>query len=514
VDLTNYTSQLIRIGFHHSAFSGSQSWGWYVDDVEIVKQAIPVFSSLEGFECGWGGWWSDLGVWEIGAPTSGPNQARSGTQCAATVLAGKYGAYDESRLVSPSIQLPTVEPGEEILLRFYDWWSYSSLDGGDVEVQTYNQTTKTWSNWKATDYRVYLYSGLWHHARVDLTNYTSQLIRIGFHHSAFSGYQDWGWYIDDVEIILPTSVVRMKSWSLSEDTGIDPNDKLTSDTTPTLAFVFTKPVQGANTDIQITAPDGTQVALNPITGWGSDTVVVTLTAALTKDGRYTVTLKGTIRDNQGHALNGGTNEIVYFTLDTKPPVVRADPLVTGDTTPALTGTIDDPDAEIVVTVDGWDLRDYTAVNNRNGTWTLRDDTITPALAVGAHDVIVFATDKAGNVGFDVAVDGLVVSGLRISYRQMRFDPQSGQDSVEVLVTNTSALPIGGRIWLVVKAISDPSVTLAVFDGVTDDGHPYINLTAALHDGQLHPDESVIAWLTFNNPQQKPFMATVLVRVLP
>ena len=294
----------------------------------------------------------------------------------------------------------------------------------------------------------------------------------------------------------------------------DPNDKLTRDATPVLTFVFPRPVQGTDNDIQITGPDSVLIVPNAIAGWGSDTVVVTLATSLTGDGRYTVTLKGTITDRQGHALNRGTDEIVYFTLDTRPPTVTADALVTGDTTPALTGTIDDPDAEIVVTVDGWDLRDYTAVNNRNGTWTLRDDMITPALAVGAHDVIVFATDKAGNVGFDVAVDGLVVSGLRISYKPMQFDPESGRCSVEVFVSNTSLLPIQGPIWLIVKVISDPSVTVVGKTGMTPDGDPYVDLTPLLGDGRLDPDETIVKLLTFSNPQQKHFTATVAVRTMP
>ena len=51
---------------------------------------------------------------------------------------------------------------------------------------------------------------------------------------------------------------------------------------------------------------------------------------------------------------------------------------------------------------------YTATNNGDGTWTLADNSIAPALADGTYDVSVSATDAVGNVGSDASVDELVV----------------------------------------------------------------------------------------------------------
>ncbi|MFX8389494.1 Ig-like domain-containing protein, partial [Acinetobacter baumannii] len=53
----------------------------------------------------------------------------------------------------------------------------------------------------------------------------------------------------------------------------------------------------------------------------------------------------------------------------------------------LTGTVNDPTATVVVTVNGVN---YTAVNNGNGSWTLADNTL-PVLADGPHTVTVTAT---------------------------------------------------------------------------------------------------------------------------
>ena len=38
---------------------------------------------IEDFEGGWGSWYTDNGVWEIGVPTYGPDSAYEGSNCAA-----------------------------------------------------------------------------------------------------------------------------------------------------------------------------------------------------------------------------------------------------------------------------------------------------------------------------------------------------------------------------------------------------------------------------------------------
>ncbi|MDH2528347.1 Ig-like domain-containing protein, partial [Acinetobacter baumannii] len=88
-----------------------------------------------------------------------------------------------------------------------------------------------------------------------------------------------------------------------------------------------------------------------------------------------------------------------YTLDTTAPTVVLEDVSTNDNTPALTGTVSDPSATVVVTIDGVD---YPAVNNGDGTWTLADNTL-PTLADGPHTVTVTATDAAGNKGTDTGV---------------------------------------------------------------------------------------------------------------
>ena len=104
------------------------------------------------------------------------------------------------------------------------------------------------------------------------------------------------------------------------------------------------------------------------------------------------------------------------------PVVTVAPLTTADSTPELTGTVDDPQATVTATVGG---NAYPAVNNGDGTWTLPDDTISPPLGGGTYDVQVEAVN-AGGTGTDATTDELrilapeVVDRL-VFYNQSWFD---------------------------------------------------------------------------------------------
>ena len=117
-----------------------------------------------------------------------------------------------------------------------------------------------------------------------------------------------------------------------------------------------------------------------------------------------------------------------MTIDTTPPTVSVTPLSTGDSTPALSGSINESSAVVRVTVAG---NTYTATVN-GSSWSLPDNTISPPLGFGTYDVAVTATDLAGNVGADTTtneLDGQVmpVSSTPGPYRRRRLGrEQHGQ----------------------------------------------------------------------------------------
>ncbi|RCU28059.1 type I secretion C-terminal target domain-containing protein [Acinetobacter baumannii] len=161
-----------------------------------------------------------------------------------------------------------------------------------------------------------------------------------------------------------------------------------------ITFTFSEAVAGFDVS-DITVVGGTLTGL-------TTTDNITWTAVFTPDGTGTApsiaVADGSYTDLAG---NLGIGDVLDgtdgFIVDLVAPVVTFADVSTNDTTPALTGTIDDPTATVVVTVDGVD---YPAVNNGDGTWTLADNTL-PVLADGPHTVSVTATDVAGNVSTPV-----------------------------------------------------------------------------------------------------------------
>ncbi|EML0284051.1 VCBS domain-containing protein [Vibrio alginolyticus] len=89
------------------------------------------------------------------------------------------------------------------------------------------------------------------------------------------------------------------------------------------------------------------------------------------------------------------------TIDAQGPNIQVNDVLTNDTTPELGGTIDDPTAAIIVSLNG---EQYVATNNGDGTWILADNTL-PSLADNSYTVTVTATDEVGNQG---TVTGVLV----------------------------------------------------------------------------------------------------------
>ena len=202
------------------------------------------------------------------------------------------------------------------------------------------------------------------------------------------------------------------TWTLADDavnalaegsytatvTATDPNGNVTTNT-GTVVIDTTAPAAptveaGNGTEITGTAEAGATVNVD-VDGDGTPDFTVVADG----DGNWSVTpdtpladgvvVTVTATDQAGNISNPASD-----TVDAVAPVVAFNDLTTNDTTPALTGTVDDDTATVVVTING---NDYTATNNENGTWTLADDAVA-ALAEGTYTATVTATDPDGNVG--------------------------------------------------------------------------------------------------------------------
>ena len=207
IDLSSYAGQTVQIGFDFHAVdvningNSDVSSGWYIDDVELVTGPI-VFNSPENFENGIGHW-SGEGAWELGEPTSGPNESHSLLNCFATNLEGNYEdppVDAVNRLTSPIFEVPPMS--ENPFLRFRQWYSFSHGDSATVLIRTQGGGWEpiadpfTWSS-----------SDAWSSPLIDLSSYAGQTVQIGFDFHAvdvnINGNSDVssGWYIDDVELV-------------------------------------------------------------------------------------------------------------------------------------------------------------------------------------------------------------------------------------------------------------------------------------------------------------------------
>lgn len=135
---------------------------------------------------------------------------------------------------------------------------------------------------------------------------------------------------------------------------------------------------------------------------------VTVSGAASGDVVTASIAAGAVSDTAGNTSLASTSTDASVLYDNVAPVVTINTLSTTNTSPALTGTIDDPTATVQVIVAGVI---YTAINDGAGSWSLAAGSISPALSVGAHDISVQAVDAAGNMGVDASTDELIITAV-------------------------------------------------------------------------------------------------------
>jgi hypothetical protein len=150
----------------------------------------------EGFETDdfWDRWHVEGGVWAVGTPSSGPNQAFAGSRCAATVLDGDYPPNADARLVRDQVFIVPAA-SDQPRLRFWNWYQGAPGDTPTVEIKV---GTGSWQPIAAL-------SGLgtnsWNRAFFDLSPFSGQPVEIAFHfQSNGDANVGPGWYIDEVTV--------------------------------------------------------------------------------------------------------------------------------------------------------------------------------------------------------------------------------------------------------------------------------------------------------------------------
>ncbi|MEO9483073.1 MAG: T9SS type A sorting domain-containing protein [Ekhidna sp.] len=132
----------------------------------------------------------------------------------------------------------------------------------------------------------------------------------------------------------------------------------------------------------------------------------TLILDLLTEGEITIDIADSAAFTQDDSSPTPAANTFVINYDITVPVVTVDPLTTSINSPELTGTVDDDSTAVSITVDG---ASYGATTVAGGIWTLAAGNIT-ALVDGIYDVMVTATDTAGNVGVDATTNELEISG--------------------------------------------------------------------------------------------------------
>jgi RHS repeat-associated protein len=197
---------------------------------------------------------------------------------------------------------------------------------------------------------------------------------------------------------------------------------------------------------------GTVASLSPDVGIAAVQVAVgsqTLPATVVGDTWYVVpdSLADGIYDVQATALDAAGNRAGDTTANelrviTGAPVVTVAAMITNNSAPTLSGTVNDPTAEVTLVVGGQSLA--TTVDDI--TWTAA---IPAPLADGTYDVEVTARNLAGLTGQDTTTDELTIDTVRPAV------------AVAALTTNINQPMLGGTLSDAAPSSGIAGVTVAV-----------------------------------------------------
>ncbi|MDO6565428.1 Ig-like domain-containing protein [Alteromonas sp. 1_MG-2023] len=216
---------------------------------------------------------------------------------------------------------------------------------------------------------------------------------------------------------------------------------------------------GNGTEITGTAEVGALVNID-VDGDGTPDYTVTADGA----GNWSVTPDTPLADGVEVTATatdeaGNVSAPASDTVDAAAPDVTINDVTTNDTTPELSGTVDDPNATVVVTING---NNYIATNNGNGTWTLADDVVA-TLAEDSYTATVTATDLENNsasdngtVVIDTSIDGNN-NGQTVTFDSITNDSGVNGD----FITSDSTLIFSGTVDI------DDNTTLTVNVDGTD-----------------------------------------------
>nr|WP_034680172.1 S8 family serine peptidase [Caldalkalibacillus mannanilyticus] len=176
-------------------YSGNESAPSNEASVTITPPVVIFSDDFEGED---DNGWTHSGAndpWQRGVPTAGPANAVSGEKVWATNLSGDYQNNTNASLVSPAIDLTSVD---NAILSFYHWYEIETRwDHGYVEVSTDNG-----QNWiQLADYNHSTEGREWAEVSINLNEYVGETVQVRYRLTSDNSVVKKGWYIDNFRIL-------------------------------------------------------------------------------------------------------------------------------------------------------------------------------------------------------------------------------------------------------------------------------------------------------------------------
>jgi len=149
---------------------------------------------------------------------------------------------------------------------------------------------------------------------------------------------------------------------------------------------------------------------------------------------------------------------------------------------------------------------FRLVNNDGDTSTeVRIDSIEvlPGTDEASSTFVVERETDNPSVDFSALED--VSSSLRAEYGRTSFNESSNALHLDIEFVNGESYEVRDTLLAAIDGISDPSVRVRDFDGLTPDGLPYFDLSYLIDDGILSAGERTgTGTITFTNPESVQF----------
>ena len=225
--------------------------------------------------------------------------------------------------------------------------------------------------------------------------------------------------------------------------------ELTSDNTPTVTG-NTDIAPGKQVEVMFTDNNGVNYTLQvTVQADGS----FSATAPTLVDGDFNVTVQAIDSSNLVTEVSAGG------VIDTQAPLLEINEIgTTGDSTPVISGSSSEPEGSVVnvkVTDSGGQENTYVATVVDGGTWQIE---VTEPLPNGNFDIVVSATDGAGNTG-TATVSGTVNSALDT----ITIDAIPTLNDVTPSISGETTLAQGTLISITITQNGNTQVTSATVD---------------------------------------------------